>query len=114
MRWTFPLTHSMVVRITNARDLARAVITVKEKKHTGSCYVKPVDVRMLQEKGILIDLIEECTTKWKPAPLLLGFQYHSEHSSASMHEIMERRNDRVKEFYSRAGLTMGTFPSIRK
>jgi len=38
MRGTFALTHCMVVRITNGRDLARAVITVKEKNHTGSCY----------------------------------------------------------------------------
>ena len=52
-------------------------------------------------KAILIDLIEGCTTHGNLAPLLLRFYYHSENSSASMHEIMERRNYRVTELYSR-------------
>ena len=39
MRGTFALTHGMVVRITNPRDLARPVIAVKGKDHTASCYV---------------------------------------------------------------------------
>ena len=55
-------------------DLARAVITVKEKNHTASCYVQPVDVRMSEEKGILIDLFEESTTYGKnPRP---GYWLH--------------------------------------
>ena len=43
-RGTFALTHGTVVQITNARDLARAVITVKGKNHTASCYVQPISL----------------------------------------------------------------------
>ena len=68
MRGTLALTYGIVVRITNERDLPKAIIAVKEKSHSGSCYVYPVDVRMSQGKGILIDLVEECTPTGSPCP----------------------------------------------
>lgn len=65
---------------------------------------------MLEEKGILIDLIEESTTYGESASLPLRFRYHSESSSASVHEIMERTNDRMKVFHYRPQSINGNVP----
>jgi len=56
---------------------------------------------MLEEKEILIDLIEECTILGKPLSLLIGFHYHPETDSSSIREVIEGRNDRIKELYYR-------------
>jgi len=52
-------------------------------------------------KEILIDLIQERTILGQPASLPLRFLYHPETGSASSREVMERRNDGVKEFNDR-------------
>ncbi|PUU78407.1 fatty acid synthase beta subunit [Tuber borchii] len=88
MRRIFAPAHGMVVEMTNARDPARAVITVKEKRHSGGCNVKTVNIRMLEENEILIDLIKERTMLGKPASLPLRFRYHPETSSASIRETV--------------------------
>ena len=101
MRRIFAPAHGMVVEITNARDPAKTVITVKEKNHSGGCYVKTVEIRMSEEKEVLIDLIEERTVLGKSVSLPLRFRYHPETGTASNREVMEGRNDRIKEFYYR-------------
>ena len=85
MRRIFAPAHGMVVEMTNARDPVRTVITVKEKSHSGGCYVKTLKIRMLEENEILIDLIEERTMLGKPASLPLRLRYHPETGSASIH-----------------------------
>ena len=77
MRLIFAPAHGMDVEITNARDPAKNVVAVKEKDH---CYVETVEIRMLEEKVILIDLIQERTILGKPASLPPGFLYHPETS----------------------------------
>jgi len=54
-----------------------------------------------QDKVVLIDLIEECTTHGKPVPLPLRLRYHSESSSESIHDIIGKRGGGIKEFYYR-------------
>ena len=73
MRRIFAPAHGMVVEISNARDPAETVITVKEKNHSGGCYFKTVEIRMSEEKEIFIDLIEEHTILGKLISLLLRF-----------------------------------------
>jgi len=80
MRLIFAPAHGMDVEITNARDPAKTVVAVKEKDHSGDCYVETVEIRVLEEKVILIDLIQEHTILGKPASLPPGFRHHPETS----------------------------------
>jgi len=54
---------------------------------------------MSKEKGILIDLIEERTILGQPVPGPFRFGYHPANGSASIREVMDGRNYRIKEFY---------------
>ncbi|PUU81782.1 fatty acid synthase beta subunit dehydratase [Tuber borchii] len=101
IRRIFAPAHGMVVEITDARNPAKTVITVKEKNHSGGSYVKTVEIRISKEKEILIALIEERTMLGKPVSLPLRFRYHPETGTASIREVMEGRNDKIKEFYYR-------------
>jgi fatty acid synthase subunit beta len=47
-------------------------------------------------------MIKDTTAVGKPVPLPLIFTYHPETGYAPIREVMESRNDRIKEFYWRA------------
>jgi len=98
MRPIVPPPHG-IIEITNAKDPAKTVIAVKGENHSVGCYVKTVDIKMLEEKEILIDLIEERNIQGKPASLPLRFRYHPETGSAYIGQVMEGRNDTITEFY---------------
>jgi len=89
----------MIFEITNAKDLAKTLIAFKGKNYSGGCYVKTIEIKMSGEKEILIDIIAERTILRKPASLPFRFCYHPETGIAYIHEVMDGRNDRIKEFY---------------
>ena len=91
----------MVVEITNARDPAKTVIGIRERDHSGGCFVETVVIKMSEGKEVLFDLIEERTILGKPKSLPLRLRYHPETGSASIREVIEGRYDRIKEFYDR-------------
>lgn len=95
----FAPTKGMLVEILHPKDPTRTVINVQEPSPTGKM-IKTVEVAM-KEKEIVINLLEERTAEGKPVPLPLKFTYHPEAGYAPIREVMEGRNDRIKEFYFR-------------
>ena len=96
----FTPTKGMLVEIQHPKDSTKTVIIVKEPSHSGRM-IKTVEVSMTNQKEILINLLEERTAEGKVVPLPLKFTYHPEAGYAPIREVMEGRNDRIKEFYYR-------------
>ena len=96
----FAPTKGMLVEILHPKDPAKTAINVKEVSHSGKM-VKTVEVLMTNQKEIAVNLFEERTAECKAVPLPLKFTYHPEAGYAPIREVMEGRNDRIKEFYYR-------------
>ena len=96
----FAPTKGMLVEIFHPNNPAKTMINVKEASISGKM-VKTVEVSMTNEKEISINLFEERTAEGKAIPLPLKFTYHPEAGYAPIREVMEGRNDRIKEFYYR-------------
>ncbi|PWW79624.1 hypothetical protein C7212DRAFT_362057 [Tuber magnatum] len=84
--------HVMMVKITKARDPAKAwtINTVEGNNHSNGCYIKTIGIRISEEKEILIDLIEEYTTRGELVSLPLSFRYHPETGSASVCQSLKK------------------------
>ncbi|KAJ4305320.1 beta subunit of fatty acid synthetase [Kalmusia sp. IMI 367209] len=93
----FAPTPGMMIEITNPKEPAKTVVTVKEPHHGGK-HVKTIEVSLVKSE-IVLNMFEERTALKKPAALPLKFQYRPEYGYAPIHEVMESRNDRIKEFY---------------
>lgn len=93
-------TKGMLVEILHSKDPARTVIIVKEPSPLGKM-VKTIEVSMSNQKEIHVNLLEERSAEGKAVPLPLKFTYHPEAGYAPIREIMEGRNERIKEFYYR-------------
>lgn len=93
-------TRGMLVEILHPKDPAKTAITVKEPSSLGKL-VKTIDVSISNQKEIHVNLLEERTAEGKTVPLPLKFIYHPEAGYAPIREIMEGRNERIKEFYYR-------------
>ena len=96
----FAPTKGMLVEILHPKDPVRTIIDVKEVSHSGKM-VKSVEVIMTNQKEIVVNLFEERTAEGKAVPLPLKFTYHPEAGYAPIREVMQGRNDRIKEFYYR-------------
>ena len=96
----FAPTKGMLVEILHPKDPAKTTINVKEVSHSGKM-VKTVEVFMTNQKEIAVNLFEERTAECKAVRLPLKFTYHPEAGYAPIREVMEGRNDRIKEFYYR-------------
>ena len=105
----FAPTKGMLVEILHPRDPAKTVINVKEASHSGEM-LKTVGVLMTNQKEIVVNLFEKRTAEGKAVPLPLKFTYHPEAGYAPIREVMEGRNDRIKEFYYRIWFGDGKVP----
>lgn len=94
----FAPTPGMVVEILNPNEPAKTVIIVQEPHHTGR-YVKTVEVSLSGDREIVLNMWEERTALKKPVALSLKFTYRPEMGHAPIHEVMQSRNDRIKDFY---------------
>ncbi|KAF1953561.1 beta subunit of fatty acid synthase [Byssothecium circinans] len=94
----FAPTPGLMVEITNPREPAKTVITVKEPYHGGK-HVKTVEISMDKNNEIIFNMFEERTALKKAVALPLKFIYRPESGYAPIHEVMESRNDRIKDFY---------------
>lgn len=93
----FAPTPGMIVEISHPKEAARTVVTVKEDYHGKP--VKTIQVSLSKDSEIVLDMIEERTVLKKPAALSLRFTYRPSVGYAPIHEVMDARNDRIKEFY---------------
>ncbi|KAF2086577.1 beta subunit of fatty acid synthase [Saccharata proteae CBS 121410] len=90
----------MMVEIAYPNDPAKTVITMKEPS-TGGKHIKTLEISLQNGNEILVEMIEERTALGKPVALPLKFTYHPETGYAPIREVMDARNDRIKDFYYR-------------
>ena len=98
MKRIFAPTKGMLVEISQPNDPTKTVICVKELAQSGKM-VQTVEVKMTGENELVLNLFEERNAQGKAVALPLKFKYHPETGYAPIKEIMDGRNDRIKEFY---------------
>ncbi|KAK1755563.1 fatty acid synthase subunit beta [Echria macrotheca] len=101
MRKIFAPTRGLFVEILYPNDPAKTVIVVREQPRHNR-YVDVIEVKLVGKNEIVVNMIKDTTALGKPIALPLRFTYRPEAGYAPIHEIMEGRNDRIKEFYWRA------------
>ncbi|EON97445.1 putative fatty acid synthase beta subunit dehydratase protein [Phaeoacremonium minimum UCRPA7] len=101
MKRIFAPTRGLFVEIQYPNNPSKTVITVKEQPRHNH-YVDVIEVKLVNKNEIIVNMIKETTALGKAVPLPLKFIYHPEAGYAPIHEVMEGRNDRIKEFYWRA------------
>jgi fatty acid synthase subunit beta len=97
----FAPVRGLFVEIDFPNDSSKTVITVKEQPRPNH-YVTVIDVKLSGKNEILVNMIKDTTAVGSPVALPLKFTYHPESGYAPIHEVMQSRNDRIKEFYWRA------------
>lgn len=100
IRRLFAPTKGMLVEILHPDEPQKTVISVKEPSISGKM-VKTIEVRLTDKNVISVNLLEERSAEGTVVALPLKFTYHPEAGYAPIREIMEGRNDRIKEFYYR-------------
>lgn len=101
MKRIFAPVRGLFVEIEHPDTPAKTVITVKEQPRVNH-YVEVLKVRLTGKNEILVDMIKDTTALGKPVSLPFKFTYHPETGYAPIREVMEGRNDRIKEFYWKA------------
>ncbi|EZF78928.1 hypothetical protein H105_00065 [Trichophyton soudanense CBS 452.61] len=102
-------TRGMFVEITNPNDSLKTVISMREPCQSGKL-VKTVEIRLIEKNRIALTLFEGRTAESGVVPLPFYFTYHPETGYAPIREVMEGRNDRIKEFYYRVWFGERTVP----
>ncbi|KAL2001695.1 hypothetical protein VTN02DRAFT_1387 [Thermoascus thermophilus] len=93
-------TRGMYVEIAYPDEPSKTVISVKEPSSSGKL-VKTVEVTVTGKNEIALTLFEDRTAEGGVVPLSFLFTYHPETGYAPIREVMDGRNDRIKEFYYR-------------
>ncbi|KAJ8058636.1 hypothetical protein OCU04_012812 [Sclerotinia nivalis] len=101
MKRIFSPVKGLFVEITHPNDPLKTVITVKEQPRPNH-YLTVIDVKLVGKNEISVNMIKDTTAVGKPVSLPLKFTYHPEAGYAPIREVMDDRNDRIKEFYWRA------------
>lgn len=101
MKRIFAPTRGLFVEIMYPNTPEKTTIIIKEQPRHNH-YVDVLEVKMTEKNKIVVNMIKDTTALGKPVSLPLEFTYHPEAGYAPIHEVMEGRNDRIKEFYWRA------------
>ncbi|RYP75527.1 hypothetical protein DL769_003814 [Monosporascus sp. CRB-8-3] len=101
MKRVFAPVRGLFVEIHYPNDPSKTSIIVREQPRHNK-YEDVVEVKLDSNGIIVVNLIKETTALGKPVSLPLWFTYNPEAGYAPIHEVMEGRNDRIKEFYWRA------------
>ena len=109
MKRIFAPGKGTLVEIIHPKEQAKTVICMKELSSTG-IMTKTVEVKMTGKNELTVNLFEERTAEGKAVALPLKFTYHPETGYAPIKEVMEGRNDRIKEFYYRTWFGDETVP----
>ncbi|KAL2710457.1 Fatty acid synthase subunit beta [Kluyveromyces marxianus] len=96
-RKVFHPSDNMVVQIENADTPAKTVVTLLEPVQ-GEIKATAT-LRLVKDKLIQLDLIENRTMDGTPVALPLLFNYNIEDGFAPISEVTEGRNNRIKEMY---------------
>ncbi|KAF3767969.1 fatty acid synthase acitivty [Cryphonectria parasitica EP155] len=101
MKRIFAPARGLFVEITYPNTPDKTVITVREQPRHNQ-YVDVLEAKMVGQNQIVVNMVKDTTALGKPVALPLEFTYHPEAGYAPIHENMDGRNDRIKEFYWRA------------
>ncbi|PNY29863.1 Fatty acid synthase subunit beta [Tolypocladium capitatum] len=101
MRRIFAPARGLFVEIQYPTEPAKTKIVVREQPRHNQ-YVDVIEVKLAGNNEILVNMIKDTNALGKPVALTLKFTYHPEAGYAPIHEVMEDRNDRIKEFYWKA------------
>jgi fatty acid synthase subunit beta len=101
MRRIFAPDRGLYVEILYPNDPTKTSIIVKEQPRPNQ-YAHVIEVKLIGKNEILVNLIKETTALGEPIALPLKFNYYPEAGYSPIHEVMEGRNDRIKEFYWKA------------
>lgn len=93
----FKPADNLVVDITNLDTPSKTVVTLSELVHGE--YKPTAVLRLVKENLIQLEMIENRTIDGKPVALPLLYTYIPEDGFAPIAEVMEGRNERIKEFY---------------
>ncbi|OBA21038.1 beta subunit of fatty acid synthase [Metschnikowia bicuspidata var. bicuspidata NRRL YB-4993] len=86
-----------VVEIVNSTDASKISLVLSEKVQGD---LKPVvEIKINSKSQIEMNLIEHRTADGKPVSLPFLYDFKPEDGFAPIAEVMEGRNDRIKEFY---------------
>ena len=97
-RRIFSPTHGMLVEILHPSNPQKTSISLKEPSQSGKM-VQTVEIKMTSKTELLVNILEDRTASGEVVALPLVFTYHPETGYAPIKEVMEGRNDRIKEFY---------------
>lgn len=101
MKRIFAPARGLFVEIQFPNTPEKTTIVVREQPRHNH-YVDVLEAKMVGKNKIVVNMIKDTTALGKPVSLPLEFIYHPEAGYAPIHEVMEGRNDRIKEFYWRA------------
>lgn len=101
MKRIFAPVRGLFVEIQYPNDPSKTSIIVREQPRHNH-YVDVIEVKLDGKDNIVVNMIKDTTALNEPVSLPLRFTYHPEAGYAPIHEVMDDRNDRVKEFYWRA------------
>ncbi|EQK99784.1 fatty acid synthase beta subunit dehydratase [Ophiocordyceps sinensis CO18] len=101
MRRIFAPTRGLFVEIQYPNEPQKTAIIVREQPRHNQ-YVDVIEVRLTGKNEILVNMVKDTTAVGKPVALPLKFTYHPEAGYAPIREVMQDRNDRIKEFYWKA------------
>ncbi|ORY65186.1 fatty acid synthase beta subunit dehydratase [Pseudomassariella vexata] len=93
--------RGLFVEIHYPNEPSKTTIIVREQPRHNH-YVDVIEVKLNGKNEIIVNMIKDTTALGKPVSLSLHFTYHPEAGYAPIREVMEGRNDRIKEFYWRA------------
>lgn len=100
MKRIFAPSRGLFVEIMYPNTPEKTTIIVREQPRHNQ-YVDVLEAKLAGNK-IVVNMIKDTTALGKPVSLPLEFIYHPEAGYAPIHEVMDGRNDRIKEFYWRA------------
>lgn len=100
LRRLFAPTKGMLVEILHPNTPSETIIRIKEPSHSHKM-IKTLEISTVGSNEIVVGLIEDRTVEGKPVVLPLKFTYHPEAGYAPIREVMQGRNERIKEFYYR-------------
>ncbi|KAI0483301.1 beta subunit of fatty acid synthase [Xylariaceae sp. FL0804] len=101
MKRIFAPVRGLFVEIHSPNDPSKTSIIVREQPRHNH-YVDVIEVKLDGQDHIVVSMIKDTTALGKPTSLPLRFVYRPNSGYAPIHEVMEGRNDRIKEFYWRA------------
>ncbi|KAI2635525.1 fatty acid synthase beta subunit dehydratase [Xylaria nigripes] len=101
MKRIFAPVRGLFVEVLQPNEPAKTSIIVREQPRHNH-YQDVIEVKFDGKREITVSMIKDTTALGKPVSLPLRFIYRPEAGYAPIHEVMDGRNDRIKQFYWQA------------